>query len=310
MRQSISADVSINSNLSNAKVTIIMIFQTKSLRCDQAEMRKSKRKASNSCSNEFQIRRKARFRVRMNYKSKENCEFELLTTRKISCSNDFVSVFGCASDVIVDKYSNIDNARILEFDSWNDWAETYSRIWCKQWRRFSMFEFVHCRKFCAIQVRQKLVISDMSRRHWHDEKKILWHKNCLYVSSSFKKNVRAEQFLDRTFWWKHQKAHVDRIKNEMIHRTSSTISTCKHDQKLRDTNHWKHLVKIWTCKQESRNTKSSCETCANCKQSTDISSEFQYIFRVMQQVENEIQIIARHLVRIEHTKEIKSRNIR
>ena len=32
---------------------------------------------------------------------------------------------------------------------------------------------------CAIQVRQKLVISDMSRRHWIDERKVLWHDDCV-----------------------------------------------------------------------------------------------------------------------------------
>ena len=41
-------------------------------------------------------------------------------------------------------WNSTDNARILEFDSLNDWAKAYSRIWCKQWQRLSMFELVHC----------------------------------------------------------------------------------------------------------------------------------------------------------------------
>ena len=39
-------------------------------------------------------------------------------SEKNSFSNDFLAVFDCASDVIVDEYSNIDNARILESDQW------------------------------------------------------------------------------------------------------------------------------------------------------------------------------------------------
>ena len=45
--------------------------------------------------------------------------------------------------------------------------------------------FVHCHKFRAIQVRQELVTSGMSRRHWHDEKELL----LVRLVESYRKNV-------------------------------------------------------------------------------------------------------------------------
>ena len=47
---------------------------------------------------------------------KKSCEFELLTTRKTSCSNDFVSAQESASDVIIDEWKTLvlNNATIFE----------------------------------------------------------------------------------------------------------------------------------------------------------------------------------------------------
>ena len=131
------------------------------------------------------------------------------------------------------QYSNIDNARILESDQKNDWAETYSRIWCKQWRRFSKSELVHCFKFRAIQVRQKLVISNMSRRHWHDDKMKYYDTKIIVRLVEFKKKnvVDARQILiEHLMWnasWNQYENIVNRIKREMIHRTLNTILACK-----------------------------------------------------------------------------------
>ena len=200
------------------------------------EFQINEREANNSCSNEFQVKR-AKQRIRSTSNNEKlifrddfvfvlDCvsneiidEVANKESEENSSSNDFFDVFDCASNVIVDEYNSTDNARILEFDSWDDWAETYSRIWSKisndddfrclnsfivkQWRRLSMFELVHCCKFRAIQVRQKLVTFDMSRRHWHDEKRILWHDNYLYVSSNLIEKtsfVQNNSLIEHLMW--------------------------------------------------------------------------------------------------------------
>ena len=42
---------------------------------------------------------------------------------------------------------------------------------------------------CVVQVRKKLVTSDMYNEHWRDENEMLWHEKCLYLSSSLRENV-------------------------------------------------------------------------------------------------------------------------
>ena len=173
MRQSIFANVSIKSNLSNAKITTIIIFQIISMRSNKNAKIKTKNKyfVFEWISNQKEIAnsnfwQRKKFRVRM-------ISFRLKITffEKFSIKKNFVfewfrfHIFDCTSNVIVDEYNNIDNARIFEFDLCDNWTKTYSKIWnkinnnddfrclnsfiVKQWRRFSMFKFDHCRKFRA-----------------------------------------------------------------------------------------------------------------------------------------------------------------
>ena len=105
---------------------------------------------------------------------------------------------------------------------------------------------------CAIQVRQKLIISDMSRRHWIDERKILWHDDCLYVSSNLRKDViksnhdnsladhfeikRILELIRKKYYWFNQER--DNFERNV-----------EHDSNMR------------------AQIKKYCETCAICKRS-------------------------------------------
>ena len=144
------------------------------------------------------------------------------------------------------------NTRIFEFDSWDDWTETYSRIWSKvsndedsrclnsfivkQWRRFSMFEFVHCCKSRAIQMKQKLIIFDMSRRHWHDEKRVLWHDSCLYVSSNL---IEKSSFVQNNFLIEHLMWNASWNQYENI---VNRIKTKKKKRRSCETNFWSNTL--------------------------------------------------------------------
>ena len=80
MRQSVSADVSINSSLPNAEVTTIMTLQVISMRSSRnAEVKKQIPRARMS----FKSDEKQVLRVRMSFKSKKSCEFGLLSNEKI-----------------------------------------------------------------------------------------------------------------------------------------------------------------------------------------------------------------------------------
>ena len=105
---------------------------------------------------------------------------------------------------------------------------------------------------CAIQVRQKLTTSDMSHSHWQNEKKILWHDDCLYVSSNLRKDViktnhdnlfadhfevkRTLELIRRKYYWFNQKRN--NLEKNVEHDSSMRAQIKKH-----------------------------CETCAICKKS-------------------------------------------
>ena len=157
--------------------------------------------------------------VRVSFKSKEVANSNSWQRESIPCSNDFVFILDCASDVIVDEYSNTDNAWILESDQWGGWTKACSRIWCKHMSTtFNALNRSLLKISCAIQVRQKLVTFDMSRPHWHDEEKVLWHDDCLYVSIEFyRKNVAhaGQSLTEHLMWnasWSQYESIVDRIK--------------------------------------------------------------------------------------------------
>ena len=101
-------------------------------------------------------------------------------------------------------------------------------------------------------MKQKLITSERSHSHWHDEKKILWHEKCLYVSSNLRENVikanhdnflvdhfeikRTFELIRRKYYWFNQKR-------------SDLEKNVEHDSNMR------------------AQIKKYCETCAICKKS-------------------------------------------
>ena len=73
----------------------------------------------------------------------------------------------------------------------------------------------------AMQIRQKLATFDTSHSHWKNEDEVLWHDDCLYVSSNLKENViranhdnlliehfevkRILKLIRRKYYWSNQK---------------------------------------------------------------------------------------------------------
>ena len=183
-----------------------------------------------SCSNELQVEKKI-----------ANSNF--WQRKSISCSNDFVFTFSIVHQtwssmniiiLIMREFSNlihkmIEQKHIYEFDDINNDDAIKSLTFSSNW-------FVHCIKFRAIQMRQKLVIFDMSCRHWQNRRKwnIMTQKLFVRFVKFYRKNVfRAKQISDRTFryvwnvFWSQYENIVNRIKREMIHRTLNTILACK-----------------------------------------------------------------------------------
>ena len=104
---------------------------------------------------------------------------------------------------------------------------------------------------CAMQVRQKLIIFDTIYSHWKNEDEILWHDECVYVSSSFRENVirvnhdnfliehfemkRILKLIRRKYYWSNQKRNDQQ--------------NIEHDSSMR------------------AQIKEYCETCVICKRS-------------------------------------------
>ena len=79
LRQSASS----NSSLPDAEVTAIVVLQVISMRSSKNAEVKPKQEASNPCSGELQIRRKARSRVRVSYKSKGELQIRTPDNEKV-----------------------------------------------------------------------------------------------------------------------------------------------------------------------------------------------------------------------------------
>ena len=105
---------------------------------------------------------------------------------------------------------------------------------------------------CAIQVKQKLITFEKSHSFWKDEKEILWHDDCLYVSSNLKKNViksNHDNFLIDHF-------DVERIL-KLIRKKYYWFNQ-ERDDFEKDVEHDSNM---------RAQVKKYCETCAICKKS-------------------------------------------
>ena len=92
----------------------------------------------------------------------------------------------------------------------------------------------------------------MSRRQWVDEKKILWHDDCLYVSSNLKEDViksNHDNFLVDHFEIKRILELIRRKYYWLNQKRNNLERNVKHDSNMR------------------AQIKKYCETCAICKKS-------------------------------------------
>ena len=108
----------------------------------------------------------------------------------------------------------------------------------------------------AMQMKQKLIIFEMSFQYWHDEKKILWHNKCLYISLNLKKNVikinhdnilieyfdvkRILKLIQRKYYWSNQNRNVfeKNVEHDFDMRTQikkycETCAICKKSKNFR-----------------------------------------------------------------------------
>ena len=217
--------------------------------------------------NNRQILTRLRQSLQSNWNEFRICVNEVRTTvlkfidnEKNKFANDFSDFQECVSNVIINEWKTLilNNATIFE---------SIDKIIAR--KHIQKYDVAYDDKIidifvelirsllnqdsCAIQVKQKLVISDMSRRHWVDEKEILWHDDCLYVSSNLRKNViksnhdnlladhfeikRILELIRRKYYWFNQKRN-------------NLEKDVEHDFSMRVTQ-----------------IKKYCETCAICKKS-------------------------------------------
>ena len=104
---------------------------------------------------------------------------------KINFTNDFFDVHDCAFDEIIDEWKTIILNNAFVFRSIDEIIarkhiqknETYDVTIFK-----ILFELIRSllkKNSYAMQMKQKLIIFEMSFQYWHDEKEILWHNKCL-----------------------------------------------------------------------------------------------------------------------------------
>ena len=149
---------------------------------------------------------------------------------KIDFANDFLDVRDYAFDEIIDEWKTILLNNAFVFRSIDEMIarkhiqkdETYDVTIFK-----ILFELIRSllkENSYAMQMRQKLTTFEMSLQYWHDEKKILWHDECLYISSSLKENVikinhdksliehfdmkRILKLIQRKYYWSNQNWNV------------------------------------------------------------------------------------------------------
>ena len=122
------------------------------------------------------------------------CDF-LEENEENNSSNDFFDAFN-TSNVIVDEWKTLVLSSATIFESIDEMTarkhiHEHDAVYDDKITD-SLVELIRSllkKDSCAIQVRQKLVTSEKSHSSWRNEKEVLWHDDCLYVSSSLRKNV-------------------------------------------------------------------------------------------------------------------------
>ena len=188
---------------------------------------------------------------------------KLIDNEENKFANDFFDFQECASNVIIDEWKTLILSNATIFESID------KMIARKHIQKHDvayddkiidiLVELIRSllnQNSCAIQVRQKLVTFDMSRRHWIDEKKVLWHDDCLYVSSSLREDViksnhdnsladhfeikRILELIRRKYYWFNQKR--DNFERDVEHdfnmraqikKYCETCAICKRNKTLR-----------------------------------------------------------------------------
>ena len=108
------------------------------------------------------------------------------------------------------------------------------------------------KKFCTIQIKQKLIIFEKLHSFWKNENEILWHENCLYVSSNLKKNViksnydnffanhfdvtRILKLIRQKYYWSNEKKKKIQYNSNMRTQTKKyyeTYAICKKNKTFR-----------------------------------------------------------------------------
>ena len=131
-------------------------------------------------------------------KLNENEEFAcdlLEESEENNSSSDFLDALD-TSDVIVDEWKTLilNNATIFEsIDEMTTRKHIHEHNAIYDDKIIdNLVELIRSllkKNSCAIQVRQKLIIFEKSHSSWKNEREILWHDDCLYVSSNLRKNV-------------------------------------------------------------------------------------------------------------------------
>ena len=141
------------------------------------------------CVNEIKITL-----LKLNESEEFACDL-LEKSEKNSFSNDFLNALD-TSDVIVDEWKTLILNSATIFESIDEIiARKYIHEHDAIYNDKIIDNFVELirsllkKNSCAIQMRQKLTTFEKSHSSWKNEKEILWHDDCLYVSFNLRKNV-------------------------------------------------------------------------------------------------------------------------
>ena len=181
---------------------------------------------------------------------------------EINFANDLFEIHDCAFDEIIDEWKIIILNSASIFRSINEmtarkhiqkdktYDDTISKI---------LFELIRSlleKDSYAMQIRQELITFEMSLQYWQDEKKVLWHDECLYISSNLKKNVikvnhdnsliehfdvkRILKLIQRKYYWSNQNRNVfeKNVEHDFDMRTQikeycETCAICKRNKAFR-----------------------------------------------------------------------------
>ena len=198
------------------------------------------------------------FRICVNEVQVALLEFD----EKISFANDLLETHDCAFDEVIDEWKIIVLNSASVSRSIN---EMIARKHIQEDKAYDdtilkiLFELIRSllkEDSYAMQMRQKLITSEMSLQYWQDEKEVLWHDECLYISSSLRENVikvnhdnsliehfdvkRILELIQRKYYWSNQDRDVleEDVEHDLDMRTQvkeycETCAICKRSKVLR-----------------------------------------------------------------------------